>query len=133
VAAIPCARTTITRETPVSAGHRSGLMNNGGYVAVVRALAWPLRVGGAWRALPPGLVPWRTVYGWDRGWQEQGLFDALLRHVAVLRRKASGRKAQPRLAVIDTQSVKSAFRAAKAPVIPVREVNRAGFVGGWFS
>ncbi len=34
------------------------------YAAVVRALAWHLRVGGAWRALPSGLVPWRTAYGW---------------------------------------------------------------------
>ena len=76
------------------------------YGAVVRALAWHLRVGGAWRALPFGLVPWRTAYGWFRRWLEQGLFDALMRHVAVLRRKASGRKARPRLAVIDTQSVK---------------------------
>ena len=56
------------------------------YAAVVRALAWQLRVGGSWRSLPAGLVPWRTAYGWFRRWQEQGLFDALLRHVAVLRR-----------------------------------------------
>lgn len=75
------------------------------YGEVVRALAWHLRVGGAWRALPGGLVPWRTAYGWFRRWQEQGLFDALLRRVARLRRRARGRKAAPRLAIIDTQSV----------------------------
>src|SRR5215213_2422463 len=56
------------------------------YAAVVRGLAWHLRVGGAWRALPSGLVHWRTAYGW-------------------LRRRAAGRKPEPRLAVIDTQSV----------------------------
>lgn len=76
------------------------------YAAVVRAIAWHLRVGGAWRALPSGWPHWPTVYGWFRRWQEQGLFDALLRHVARLRRRARGRKAEPRLAVIDTQSVK---------------------------
>lgn len=38
------------------------------YAAVVRALAWHLRVGGAWRALPSGLVHWRTAYGWLRHW-----------------------------------------------------------------
>ena len=31
------------------------------YVAVVRAIAWHLRVGGAWRALPPCWPHWRTV------------------------------------------------------------------------
>ena len=28
---------------------------------VVAALAWHLRVGGSWRALPAGFPPWRTV------------------------------------------------------------------------
>src|SRR5919112_5118162 len=75
-------------------------------VAVVGAIAWHLRVGGAWRALPRRFPPWRTVYGWFRRWQALGLFEALLRHVAGLRRRDRGRKAGPRLAVIDTQSVK---------------------------
>src|SRR3954449_11873127 len=38
------------------------------YRAIVRALAWHLRVGGAWRALPAGFVHWRTAYGWFRRW-----------------------------------------------------------------
>ena len=41
-------------------------------LAVVRAIAWHLRVGGPWRALPSHLPPWRTVYGCmagsDAGW-----------------------------------------------------------------
>ena len=72
---------------------------------VVGAIAWHLRVGGAWRALPPGWPPWRTVYGWFRHWLDLGLFDRILRAVARLRRRASGRRSAPRLAVIDTQSV----------------------------
>ena len=71
----------------------------------VGAIAWHLRVGGAWRALPFGLVHWRTAYGWLRRWLALGLFEALLRQVAGLRRRAAGRKPEPRLAVIDTQSV----------------------------
>ena len=31
------------------------------YRAVVRAIAWHLRIGGPWRALPPGGPHWRTV------------------------------------------------------------------------
>ena len=64
------------------------------YGAVVRAIAWHLRVGGPWRALPPGGPPWRTVYGWFLG------------DVARRRRRAMGRRAKPRLSIIDTQSVK---------------------------
>jgi putative transposase len=73
---------------------------------VVLAIAWHLRVGGGWRALPPGMPPWRTVYGWFRRWLALGLFDRLLRDLAHLRRRAAGRGPKPRLAIIDTQTVK---------------------------
>jgi transposase len=73
---------------------------------VVRAIAWHLRVGGAWRALPAHLPPWRTVYGWFRRWLSLGLFDRLMREVAVLRRRAAGRRSTPTLGIIDTQTVK---------------------------
>ena len=72
---------------------------------VVAALAWHLRVGGAWRALPAGFPPWRTVYGWFRRWLEAGLLDAVLRDIARLRRRAGGRRPAPRLGIIDTQAV----------------------------
>src|SRR4051794_31752157 len=49
---------------------------------VVGAIAWHLRVGGPWRALPAGWPPWRTVYGWFRRGLALGLFDALPRDVA---------------------------------------------------
>lgn len=75
-------------------------------LAIVRALAWHLRVGGGWRALPPGLPPWRTVYGWFRRWLALGLFDQMMRDLARLRRRAAGRKPRPRLAIIDSQTVK---------------------------
>ncbi len=82
---------------------------------VVAALAWHLRVGGAWRALPAGFPPWRalpagfppwrTVYGWFRRWLDLGLLDALLRAIARSRRRAVGRRPEPRLGIIDTQAV----------------------------
>src|SRR3954467_10660604 len=34
---------------------------------VVGAIAWHLRVGGPWRALPAGWPPWRTGYGQSWG------------------------------------------------------------------
>ena len=75
-------------------------------VAVVRAIAWHLRVGGGWRALPAGMPPWRTVYGWFRRWQGLGLFKRMMRDLARLRRRTAGRRPHPRLAIIDTQTVK---------------------------
>jgi putative transposase len=73
---------------------------------VVAAVAWHLRVGGAWRALPRGFPHWRTVYGWFRRWLALGLFDVLLRDVARRRRRKVGRRPGPSLGIIDTQTVK---------------------------
>jgi putative transposase len=90
----------LERADPPRSGRRTPLHR------VVAALAWHLRVGGAWRALPAGFPPWRTVYGWFRRWLERGLLDALLRGVARLRRRATGRRAGPSLCIIDTQAVR---------------------------
>src|ERR671933_467931 len=73
---------------------------------VVGAVAWHLRVGGPWRALPAGRPPWRTVYGWVPRWLGLGLFEALLREVARRRRRKAGRRPGPTLGVVDTQVVK---------------------------
>src|SRR3982750_64792 len=61
-------------------------------LAVVRAIAWHLRVGGPWRALPSHLPPWRTVYGWFRRWLDLGLFDRLVYGVAVRGGGGGGRR-----------------------------------------
>src|SRR4051812_23529733 len=47
----------------------------------------------------------QTIYGWFRKWLEQGLFAGLLEDVARRRRRAMGRRAKPRLSIIDTQAV----------------------------
>src|SRR3954469_25848489 len=73
---------------------------------VLAALAWHLRVGGAWRALPAGFPPWRTVYGWVRRWLGEGWLEAFLRAVRRLRRRDAGGRPGPRLCIIDTQTVK---------------------------
>jgi transposase len=65
------------------------------FVRVVGAIAWHLRVGGPWRALPQGFPPWRTVYGWFRRWLGLGLFGALMRDVACRRRRKAGRRPGP--------------------------------------
>jgi transposase len=76
------------------------------YTRVVAAIAWHLRVGGGWRALAAEFPPWRTVYGWFRRWCEKGLFEAFMQEIARRRRRATGRRASPRLGIIDTQGVK---------------------------
>jgi putative transposase len=86
-------------DPPASARRTSGRR-------IVAAIAWHLRVGGGWRALPDGFPPWRTVHGWFRRWLELGLFDRLLREVARRRRRKAGRRPGPTLGIVDAQVVK---------------------------
>jgi putative transposase len=90
----------LERADPPRGGRRAPIL------AVVGAIAWHLRVGGPWRALPREWPPWRTVYGWFRRWTELGLFDAVPRAVARSRRRSVGRRSEPRSAIIGTQTVK---------------------------
>ena len=59
------------------------------YTPVLAGIAWHLRVGGGWRALPGAFPCWRTVYGWFRRWCEKGLFDQYMQEIAR-RRGSSG-------------------------------------------
>ena len=72
---------------------------------VMGTIAWHFRVGGPWRALRDDSPVWRTVYGWFRRWQDLGLFDRLVCDVARLQRRPAGRRLEPSLGIIDTQSV----------------------------
>src|SRR4051812_49837634 len=64
------------------------------YAAVVRAIAWHLRIGGPWRALPPGGPHWRAVDGWFCQRQEQGRVRRLVGGGARPRRPGRGRRGQ---------------------------------------
>lgn len=74
---------------------------------VVNALLYLVRSGCQWRLLPHEFPPWRTCYNYFRAWTECGVWDDL---TVVLRgqvRDQAGRHDQPRVAVIDSQSVKT--------------------------
>jgi putative transposase len=48
----------------------------------------------------------RTVDGWLRRWTGLGQFERMVHELLRLRRREAGRRPQPRLAIIDTQTVK---------------------------
>src|SRR4051794_41942771 len=60
------------------------------YAAVVRAIAWHLRIGGPWRGLPPGGAPRRTLDGWVWQMVGGGGFGRLLGGVGRPRRRPGG-------------------------------------------
>lgn len=76
--------------------------------AVVNALLYVAREGCRWRALPHDFPPWESVYDHFRRWKKRGVWEALSQELARADRRRAGRDPEPSVAIIDSQSVKSA-------------------------
>jgi transposase len=76
--------------------------------AVCDAVAYVVRNGIEWRALPVDFPPWAAVYAfWDR-WSARGLPQALTARLRERLRAHAGRAAAPTACIVDSQIVKSA-------------------------
>jgi transposase len=72
------------------------------------AIFYVLRAGCAWRLLPVGFPPWRTVYRWFARLRDGGVLESVNHHLVALDRERAGRAASPTAAIIDSQSLKTA-------------------------
>ena len=75
---------------------------------VVNALFYHAREGCTWRALPHDFPPWRTAYNYFRWWSWDGTWQNILDALRPQLRAQAGREPTPRVACIDSQSVKTA-------------------------
>ena len=87
---------------------------------VLDGLFHVLRTGCQWRHLPAGYPPWPTVYGYWRAFIAAGVWDEMLHVLRMAAREAEGREASPSAAIIDSQSVKTTERGARAAGMPAR-------------
>ncbi len=75
---------------------------------VLNALFYMTKSGCTWRMLPHDLPPWEVVYMYFAQWRDQGVFERINE---VLRRRIRievGKDEEPSVAIIDSQSVKTA-------------------------
>src|ERR1700709_1298721 len=75
---------------------------------VVDGVMYILSTGCQWSALPKDLPPRSTVNDYFRRWSDDGTLDRIHHALYVQCRELAGRKASPSVAIIDSQSVKSA-------------------------
>lgn len=73
---------------------------------VLNAIFYRADNGIKWRNLPKDFPPWQTVYGYFRSWVRLGIWQAINQALVGQVREAEGRKAEPSLTIIDSQSVK---------------------------
>ena len=75
---------------------------------IVNGLMYVLSTGCQWRAIPKDLPPRSTVYDYFDLWSWDGTLDRLHEALYVKCREQASREASPTVAIIDSQSVKSA-------------------------
>jgi len=76
---------------------------------VANALFYHAREGCSWRAIPHDFgIPWKTVYNYFQWWTWDGTWQTILDTLRARVRVKAGRQPTPRVACIDSQSVKTA-------------------------
>jgi putative transposase len=75
--------------------------------SVVNGIFYRNRNGCIWRALPHDFPPWRTVYNYFAAWKRDGTWKAINDALRLRVRLQAGRDPTPRVASIDSQTVKA--------------------------
>jgi len=75
---------------------------------ILNAILYVVRTGCQWRQLPSDFPKWKSVYNVFWHWRKHGIWERI--HDALRRRvrQAAGKKPTPSVAVIDSQSVRTA-------------------------
>ena len=84
---------------------------------VVNGVMYILSTGCQWRALPKDLPPRSTVHGYLDLWNWDGTLERIHHALYVKCREKTGRDASPTVAIIDSQSVKSAEKGGGASTL----------------
>ena len=95
-------------EPLIRPGKRGGNKRTVNVREVVNGLMYILSTGCQWRAIPKDLPPRSTVYDSFELWSWDGTLDRIHDTLYVKCREQASRDASPTVAIIDSQSVKSA-------------------------
>jgi putative transposase len=74
---------------------------------MVNACLYLLRTGCGWRYLPTDFGPWETVRTWYDRFRADGIWADIAAPLTRLVRQERGRQAEPKTAILDSQSVVS--------------------------
>jgi transposase len=92
---------------------------------VVDALLYVVKTGCQWRQLPSNFPPWLSVHQQFRAWRDDGTWERVTRALREQGRKAKGRNATPSVAIIDSQSAKTALKGGSADMTRARRSRAA--------
>jgi transposase len=92
---------------------------------VVDALLYVVKTGCQWRQMPDNFPPWLSVHQQFRAWRDDGTWERIGHTLREQGRKAKGRKATPTVAIIDSQSAKTALKGGGAGTTRARRSRAA--------
>jgi transposase len=112
-------------EPPREGRHAGGRPRKYALRCVVDALLYVVRTGCQWRQLPSNFPPWLSVHQQFRAWRDDGTWKRIGQTLREQSRKASGRKAKPTVAIIDSQSAKTALKGGTVDTTRARRSKAA--------
>jgi|SRR5947209_4091936 len=80
---------------------------------LLNAILYHLQVGGSWRSLPHDLPHWNSVYTYFRRWSVDGTLERVQEVLRRRLREKVGKKPEPSVTILDSQSVKSTERGGE--------------------
>ena len=75
---------------------------------IINAILYVVRTGCQWRMLPKSFPNWSTVYGIFWNWRNDGVWQRIHDKLREKVRKAAGKKSTPTVAIVDSQSIRTA-------------------------
>ena len=81
---------------------------------IVDAMLYVVKTGCQWRQMPVDFPPWQSVYQQFRSWRDSGAWERAGKALREQGRKARGRNATPSVAILDSQSAKTALKGGGA-------------------
>jgi transposase len=97
-------------QEPVGNRHAGGRPRKYALRRVTDAVLYVVKTGCQWRQMPVDFPPWQTVYQQFRAWRMCGTWERVTRSLREQGRKAGGRNATPTVAILDSQSAKTALK-----------------------
>ena len=88
---------------------------------IVDALLYVVKTGCQWRQLPVNFPPWKSVHEQFRAWRDSGVWERVTTTLREQGRQAQGRKPSPTVAILDSQSVKTALKGGGAVTTRARK------------
>jgi transposase len=88
---------------------------------IVDAMLYVVKTGCQWRQMPVNFPPWQSVYQQFRIWRDGGVWQRVTKVLREQGRKAQGRNATPTVAILDSQSAKTALKGGSAVMTQARK------------